>query len=181
MLTVVRFSIGLMLLPSMMIFGMENTGTREKKYTVGLKISNETFAGQKVNPVHMTITYLGAADEIKLEKAKRFLAIINQLRPIKVKIGAMDIFGTQERPVQVRRLIIERHEIEEQLVIMHRELGECEPFQPKKLDIPNWHIVVKDPKLQAELSDKADKLVILTGGKLFIKPLGNFDPIVEFE
>jgi len=159
-----------------MMFSMDN-----KKYTVGLKISNDTYAGQEINPAHMTITYLGTADENKLEKAKTLLSAINLMRPIKLRIGSPDTFGTQERPVPVRRLEIEQPKIEEKLIGMHQELGECEPFQPEKLDTPNWHVSAKDPKLQDELSNKAKKQIMLIGGKLFIKPLGPFEPIATFE
>lgn len=152
-----------------------------QKYTVGMKIINDTYEGQKINPIHMTITYLGAADENKVEKAKKFLALVNKMRPIYLRIGAPDTFGTQDRPVPVRRLQIEQRSIEEQFIAMHQELGECEPFQPNKLDVPNWHVAVRDTRLQEELEAKASKAVLLMGGKLFIKPLGNFDPIAEFE
>lgn len=184
MLTYIRsfLALALIFLSSSPAFCMDQKGIQEvKKYTVGLKILNDTYAGQNINPIHMTVTYLGAADEYKLERAKKLLAAINLLRPIIINIGAVDTFGTQDRPVPVRRLIIQRSEIEELLISFHRELGECEPFQPKKLDIPNWHVAMRDTKFQEELSSKAQNQGYLLGGKLFIKPLGNFDPIAEFQ
>jgi hypothetical protein len=150
-----------------------------KKYTVGMKIPNDTYAGQAINPVHMTVTYLGEADESKLARAKKLLSELNQLRPIKVKIEDVDTFGTKERPVPVRRISIVDPAVQEKLIAIHKEVGEAEPFQPKKLDIPAWHVSVKEPKLQEEFAAK--KNAILQGGKLFIKPLGNFDPILELE
>jgi hypothetical protein len=154
-----------------------------KKYTVGMKIPTQTFAGQPINPVHMTITYLGSGDKHKLERAKKYLAEINGMRPLKVVIESLAMFGTSERPIPVRRLRIEDPVLEQKLIDIHKELGECEPGQPKKLDTPNWHVSIKDPKLAAEFEARSASKdhAMLNGGKLFIKPLGNFDPIAEFE
>lgn len=156
---------------------MENNS--QKKYTVGIKIPNNSYAGQPVNPVHMTITYLGCADEQKLKRTALLLAEINALRPIKVSVGASDTFGTQDRPVRIRRLKIEDNAVKEKLIQIHSELGECEPFQAQKLTIPNWHVSLKDLKLCEEFASKEDEILI--AGKIFIKPLGNFDPILELE
>jgi 2'-5' RNA ligase len=158
-------------------FAMENNAARS--YTVGIKIPNTTYAEKAVNPAHMTITYLGEADEKKLEDAKRMLAIINQSRPIRIKMGKPDVFGTQERPIPVMRLLIESPTIEELLIQMHRQLGVCEPSQTDKLEIPSWHVTVKDTQLQEEFLGRQDSTII--GGKLFIKALGNFDPVIELE
>ena len=175
MSTMIRSSLGLALLSSLTMFGME----KAKEYTVGMKIPNDTYAGQKVNPVHMTLTFLGAADAEKLAKATTLLTAINAMRPIKVKVGAADTFGTQEKPILVRRLAIESPEIAAQLIALHQELGVCEPGQPTKLAEPNYHVSVKDDKLRAEFITKEGTIII--GGKLFIKPLGKFDPVVELE
>jgi len=175
----IRSSISLMFLFTMAFNACAMEKNEIKKYTVGMKIPNATYAGKPVNPVHMTITYLGTADAKKLEEAKAMLAIINKLRPIQVKVGKPDIFGTQERPVSVQRLLIEDLQIEKQLIQMHTQLGECEPFQTEKFETPSWHVSVKDAQLQQEFSERQG--TILIGGKLFIKPLGNFDPIIELE
>ncbi|MBY0109532.1 MAG: hypothetical protein K2X90_00250 [Candidatus Babeliaceae bacterium] len=159
------------------VFAMEKS--QLLKYTVGMRIPNATYEGKQVNPVHMTITYLGEADEGKLEKAEAILATINTLRPIRVNVGKSDIFGTQERPIPVMHLIIEDARIEELLIQMHQQLGVNEPSQTEKFEIPRWHVSVKDTRLQEELL--ALQGSTLAGGKLFIKPLGNFDPIVEVE
>lgn len=162
----------------MFIQAMNNTTGEGLKYTIGIKIPNDTYAHQKVNPIHMTITYLGCANEEKLHKAEELLAQINQMRPIKIIIRSTDIFGTSERPIPVKRILFENHEIEEKLIALHRTLGECEPSQVEKFDTPSWHVSLKDTKIYEEFSAKENSM--LECGKLFIKPLGNFDPIAEF-
>jgi len=162
-------------LAPIMMYSME----KPKEYTVGMKIPNDTFSGKKINPIHMTITFLGAADADKIKVATGYLARLHQTRPIEVKVGAEDVFGTNENPVPVRRLEIINSDLKELFIEMHQKLGVCEPFQPKKLDIPNWHIAVRDSNLQKEFAAKVGNLLL--GGKLFIKALGPSDPIVEFD
>lgn len=158
------------------LFGM-NDG-EIKSYSVAIKIPNSLYADQSINPIHMSITYLGHADEKKLEEAKNILAAINTLRPILIKLGTLDNFGTKENPTPVIHVSIENPKIEELFIRMHKQLGVCWPSQTEKSEIPIWHVTVQDSELQEEFLNHEGPLV---GGKLYIKPLGPFGLTAAFE
>lgn len=173
-----KITIFLIIIPAIItnICAMEK---KETRYTVGIKIPNKTYAKKPINPIHMTITYLGEADEEKLAEAKAILEIINKLRPIYITVGEPAIFGNQENPIPVMQLLVENPKIEELLIKMHEKLGVCEPSQKEKFEIPSWHVSVKDSQLQQEFLELQGNSIL--AGKLFIKPLGNCRPIVEIE
>ncbi len=147
---------------------------QKKQYTVGIKIPNETNVGKAFNPVHMTITYLGEADEKTLTIVRAALKKINKLRPLQFRIGEPDQFGAK-KDVPVVRLEIEDTFVEELLLQMHQNLGVKEEWQDEKFERPSWHVSARDTNLRRELLAK--KGTLITGGELFIKPLGPFDPI----
>jgi hypothetical protein len=164
---------------SVTIFAMESPSAQTIRYTMGMKIPNDTYASKKINPVHITITYLGVADNAQLQRAKQLLEEIHRIRPVRFIVGPVTSLPTASGQLPVRLLLFEKLEIEEKFAALHQELGECEPSQPAKFEHQIPHISLKDPALSAELSAKEG--TILIGGKLFIKQLGNFDPIIELE
>lgn len=151
---------------------MEN-GLIENRYVVGIKIPNDTYAHQPINPVHMTIAFLGAADKERLEKAKMLLAELNQMRPIIIIVGEADTFGKPRHRVSVWRLKIQDPKIEAFLITMRTELSVADPEEP------NWHVAAKNLNLYYEFASKEN--TPLVGGTLFLKQLGSTKSIAEFK
>ena len=49
----------ILIIISTITFYVHSMEKKETRYTVGLKIPNKTYAENPINPIHMTITYLG--------------------------------------------------------------------------------------------------------------------------
>jgi hypothetical protein len=157
--------------------GLEKVAS--KKYVAGIRIPNDTYADRPVNPIHMTIAYMGAADHDKLERAQQLLAELNAMRPIHIKVGAPDLFGTQRRPVPVRMLALVDPAVHKKCMAIYKELAVPEPYQTKQSDSPLWHVALRREPIQKEFAAKEN--TILMGGALFVKQIGSFEPIAEFE
>lgn len=150
-----------------------------KKYVAGIRIPNDTYADRPINPLHMTIAYMGTADQSKLERAQQLLAELNAMRPIRIKVGATDMFGTHRRPVPVRMLLLVDPAVHKKCMAIYKELAVPEPYQTKQSHDPLWHVALRREPIQKEFAAKEN--TILIGGTLFIKPVGSFEPIVELE
>lgn len=158
---------------------MNDMNSNSTIYTVGIKIWNETYAHLDYNPVHMTIAYLGVATMDTLQEIENRLAMINQLRPIALKIGEPELFGTIQHPIPVMRLQIEDPTIEALFTQIYVQFAVSGKAHNTKPEIPKWHVATKNSQLQEEFLKKKGSIVI--GGTLYIKPLGQAKAVVAFD
>jgi hypothetical protein len=140
------------------------------KYLVGIKIPNTTYADKEVNPVYMTIAYVGHLDTEKSKKIVAALNVINKLRPIELEVKEAGWLGADLYQFYARKLVIKNQKVLKSLVQLYYDYGECEIGMPEKYVIPNWHIPFKNSPLHREFYLKENTTII--GGALFIKQVG---------
>lgn len=133
------------------------------RYTVGLRVPSATDP-----TLHVTLCYLGEADEKKLVEVYAELYQFQASLPIKGLYLGYAMFGPKE-DVPVRLVAVEG-EVREKLQALYTKFGVPEPgmsFHPVK---PNYHVNMK--KVEAEI--RAAEFFI--GHEIFVKQLGPHDP-----
>jgi hypothetical protein len=143
-------------------------------YTVGIKVPNSTFAGKPVNPVHMTVAFVGECDEKRKSAIKEAMAkLARDFLPLRIKFGANEKFGPN-KDISVRLCEIWDHPIAKAFQAFYKEFHVPEPGLPD-FETPNYHVTRK--ALGDEL-DKMDEVMLYT---IFFKQLGPFEPEFKFD
>jgi hypothetical protein len=143
-------------------------------YTVGIKVPNSTFAGKPVNPVHMTVAFVGECDEKRKSAIKEAMAkLARDFLPLRIKFGANEKFGPN-KDIPVRLCEIRDHPIAKAFQAFYKEFHVPEPGLPD-FETPNYHVTRK--ALGDEL-DKMDEVMLYT---IFFKQLGPFEPEFKFD
>lgn len=112
-------------------------------------------ASHDFNPVHMTICFLGEADEATLGKAKAALKVLHKVskqKAFKFELGQKDLFGANN-DVRVMRLKIQDRGVEQLMLEVARSI--------RRQGSMAWHVSVKDDALFKEFSslDRRPRIV----------------------
>lgn len=157
---------------------IHETKRKPLEYTVGLKIPNKTFEGKDVNPVHMTLAFLGHVSETQLTEVKTQLASIAGV--VKVRFtDVWDTFGSEEmikagKGIRVRRCDIVDPEVKKAFLTFYTTFGVAEPGMSSKHATPNYHV---SERTFGAVKDELATLIEVDCSQFFIKPLGPHDPV----
>ncbi len=144
------------------------------KFTVGFKVPTDKYKNASFNPVHMTLCYLGEADQEVIDQVKTELVNLCQHLPLHVKIGSDDLFGLNKN-IPVKHILILDDNVKSAFLAFYKRFGKAEPNMPY-FEIPDYHLTVKD--IADEFPENSNHY---WEGKFFIKQLGPHDPIFTID
>ena len=146
-------------------------------YTVGIKIPNDTYAYMMINPIYMTIAYIGHMNKEKYREIATTLNTLNKLRPIELEVKEAGFLGAEQYQFYARKLAIKNKKILKYMLKLYYEYGECELGMPDNYVMPNWHMPFKSYSLHGEFLLKENTTI--AGGALFIKQVGKDASVFE--
>lgn len=142
-------------------------------YTCGVKVPSKTHEGKAINPAHMTVTFLGELDEKQLAECTAEFATL--ARPIRIRFGAKDTFGSAEmiaagKGIEVRLCDIDGEADRKAVVDFHAKWGKAENGMPLLAE-PNTHVSKRT------IGDELDTMVDAFCTSWFIKRVGPHGPV----
>lgn len=143
----------------------------KKNYTIGVKIPNNSHAGEDFNPLHMSIAYLGYINPYKLREIKKIIKNLENTG-VELIIDKHALLGEKSN-VLVRKLKINDPTVKDNFKQIYDKFGRKERWMKEKPKEQDFHMSLRTDKLKEEFKDPEIMGTTIKGYEIFIKPLGN--------